>query len=155
MTETARQAADRLSGLLARNDWRTASRAHIEGARNALEAAAAALAAKDAELGRRTTERNYHMRVADQLAARIRELDAELAAVTERRDSLAGSVAKYAAELAEMREAIRPFAKKACVWNGEPDDLCVQLQAYDGPAPSLNVAHFRDAYAALTAGQGE
>lgn len=38
--ETARQAADRLSRLLERNDWRTASRSYIEGARNALANAA-------------------------------------------------------------------------------------------------------------------
>lgn len=49
--ETAQQAADRLTGLLARSDW-TASRAHIEGARNALANAAADLARLRAALDR-------------------------------------------------------------------------------------------------------
>lgn len=53
--ETSQEAADRLTRLLDRTDWRTASRAHIEGARNALQNAANEIAALRASTDRALT----------------------------------------------------------------------------------------------------
>jgi hypothetical protein len=57
----------------------------------------------------------------------------------------------YEREIAELREALKPFAECCPEWDGEPDSLHVFFEWNDecAPVPSLPVADFRRARAAL------
>jgi hypothetical protein len=47
---------------------------------------------------------------------------------------------------AELVSALEPFAKLASEWTGEPDDLEIELRAYDHkPGPGLPLEAFRRA----------
>lgn len=93
--------------------------AEVQSWREANECARDLLDKANAEIGRRTTERNYHMRVADQLAARIRELDAELDLA--RKDAAAGwkEVMELTGALAQMREALATIIEAEDEFRGQ------------------------------------
>lgn len=54
-----------------------------------------------------------------------------------------------------LAKALLPFAEVVEEWAGEPDNLEVELKAYDWGGPSLFVADFRYAAHALAAYQSE
>jgi hypothetical protein len=65
--------------------------------------------------------------------------------------SVAPKAEAYEREIAELREALKPFAECCPEWDGEPDSLHVFFEWNDecAPVPSLPVADFRRARAAL------
>ena len=74
-----------------------------------------------AEIDRLTAAKKAALKIADERGRENVELRAEVGWLMARRDSLAASCAKYAAEVAELRAALEPFAKLASTLEDAPN----------------------------------